>query len=246
MMEDNGKRSWVIPDTADESAVYTLAQQTFDAQTGALAAVDPEHLKFFDVDMQTLDALEGQTLRKIAQVKRETRPEFQAAKVQALGDEALAKVPEYERARVIILEKELARLRGQVPREPVLSELAQNTDMLRTVYVLSQLGSDVLNDPLALKVAYLNAADRGNVHVVTAIERDPMGRAERALTEEDLQRGKALRNLVASPELAQKISAYEGLVRRYEARFARMQRRLQGEGWSPGDQIAELAKGGAA
>jgi hypothetical protein len=78
-------------------------------------------------------------------------------------------------------------------------------------------------------------------HVAGAIERDPMGRAGRALSDQDRHRGRVARGLSASPDLQRRIDGYEGMVRRYRQRFGALRRHLEGEGWMPPDPLIQMA-----
>jgi hypothetical protein len=257
-MAENGSQPWVIADTTDESALHTLAQRTMDEQTGVLAAVKPEHAKFFDGHMADLDRLEADTLGEIARVKQKVRPEYQQAEVQQLGDQALANIPDYIRKHVVRLKGELAALQDSRPKPPKLSEVQANTHMMKTLYILNQLqGAPAVRldgqrepanlfDGLHLQVLFSEALEKEKVAVIQAILDDPLERHRDVLTPEQRERAQGVLGLDAWPELKAQIGAYAAMVRRYEDRFARMRRRFQGEGWSAGDALADIARGGAA
>jgi hypothetical protein len=180
-------------------------------------------------------------LAAISRLRQELRPEFVQPKIQAVAEEALKRLEPFEANRVSRLEGELGRLLGQVPKEPTLSPIEENSQVLRDLFVLTALGAELLADPLRLRIAYLDALQTGNLHVAGAIERDPMGRAGRALSDQDRHRGRVARGLSASPDLQRRIDGYEGMVRRYRQRFGALRRHLEGEGWMPPDPLIQMA-----
>jgi hypothetical protein len=238
-MDTNGESSTadvtLLPE--DPTALLSTLQRQADDVGQPFAAVDADHRKYYDGDMAQLDALESQTLAAISRLRQELRPEFVAPKIQALAEEALKRLEPFEDHRVSRLAVELQRLQGQIPQEPVLTEVQENTAVMRDLYVLNALGAEVLGDPLKLRLAYLSALEQKHVHILLAVERDPLARGRAVLSAEDLQRGRAVRGLTAHPELQARIDGYQRLIARYEARMGSLRRHLAAEGWQALDPL---------
>jgi hypothetical protein len=245
-MESNGgsltAEVTLLPEDATE--LVTALQRQADDIGQPFAAVDADHRKYYDGDMQQLDAIESQALAAISRLRQELRPEFVQPKIQAVAEEALQRLEPFEVNRVARLEAELGRLQAQVPTEAPLSEIAENTAVLRDLYVLNSLGAEVLNDPLKLRITYLQALEERNLHVLLAIERDPLNRSRQALRTEDVHRGRMLRGLTAAPHLQRKLDAYQAMIGRYRSRFRQLERHLQGEGWTGSDPLVLQAGAG--
>jgi hypothetical protein len=242
-MDTNGKSrpadvTWLPTDDAE---LVTAVQRQADDLGQPFAAVDADHRKYYDGDMQQLDEIESQTLATISRLRQELRPEFVQPKIQAVAEEALKRLEPFEANRLSRLETERQRLQSQVPTEVPLTEVAENTAVMRDLYILNALGSDLLSDPLRLRVVYLDAVAAGNLHMIRAIERDPLGRGRRALTDQDLRRGRIARGLSASPDLQRKLDAYEVMIQRYRGRMASLRRHLQAEGWVASDPLIDMA-----
>jgi hypothetical protein len=238
-MDTNGESTaadvTLLPE--DPTALLSTLQRQADDVGQPFAAVDADHRKYYDGDMAQLDALESQTLAAISRLRQELRPEFVQPKIQALAEEALKRLEPFETNRLSRLEGELQRLQREIPQEAVRSELAENTQTVRDLYVLSQIGAEVLGDPLQLRLAYLQAVEQRNIHVMLALERDPMDRSRQCLTDEDRRRGRIARGLSASPDLQRKIDGYETIIARYRSRFRQLQRHLAAEGWQALDPL---------
>jgi len=256
-MEGNGQGTIVLP--ADPTRWEAAFQQRVDEETQAFAAVAPEHTKYFASDLSQLDGIEDATLARIAQIKQRTQQAFQGEEIQKLVEKTLREeVAPYEQNRVSHLVAEVERLKAQAPKPPKLSEIEQHRQTSINLYILGQLerrtlavgpGRTVpadLNDPTAFSLLFETLIGNGEVAALDALLHDPMERPLRYLTPEQRERGQAVLGFGMPAELRERITGYELMVRRYRDRMAAMQRRFQTEGWSPGDPIAEMAKGGAS
>jgi hypothetical protein len=248
-MEGNG--IMVLP--TDPAQLDTVVRQHLDANTETLAAVAPEHRKYYASDLAALDTLEAETLGKFAVVKQQTLPQYQIEKVQALGDEALKAIEPYEVNRVARLEAEAARLKAQAPQAPRLSEIEEHRQTSLTLYRLEQLQGYPLaidrdhtrpanlNDPGHFSLLFETLMSDGQTKAVDALLNDALDRHLRFLTPEQRDRGNALLGLAASPELKQKIESYEAMIARYRTKINTMKRRFAEQGWAPPDPIAAAA-----
>jgi hypothetical protein len=233
----------LISPEADLGAVETQLQLARDGRVDTFALVAEKDKRWLADDLQLCDEVETTGLAAMAQVRQRLRPDFQADEIKRQGDAALQRLHNLEVNRLGDLERALARLREQLPKSRALSDVERNTQLQTTLYVLQQIGPDILNDPIALRKRYLDALDAGDLAVVVAIEQDPIAsRPRRALTPEELARGQQLQGLAASPELAATMRAYELLISRYRTRFATIRQRFTRAGWVEADPIAEAAR----
>jgi hypothetical protein len=205
------------------------------------AGVDPETVKIYQGFAQEIDNLEILAHAEVEQLRRETMPPYVDAKVHKRLSDAAVAIQTYTDKLTALDKGELAQLRAQIPTEPECSELQENTQTAKDLFVLQSLGAEVLNDLLKLRLVYLDALEANTVGVIMAIERDPMNRGIRALQPDDLARGRAVRGLTAAPEIARKIERLELLRRTHASRIATALTRLRRVGWRPPDALEEMA-----
>jgi hypothetical protein len=254
-MEENGQQGSAVVLPSDSTHWESVLQQRVDEGTQPFAAVKPQHQRWFAEDMQHLDEVEREALRQIAEVKRETMPAFQRAKVQDIGDQAVDRLALQEERRLARHMAEHALLVARVPKPPTPSD-ADRADYRYVLSVLQGLPLDLgggqtvptdVHDPGHALVLFRQALSDGDADVITALLYGPLKqRRLRMLTADDHRRAQALLGLAAHPDLQREIDGYAAMIQRYQQRYDRIKRRLQGEGWSPGDPVAEMAKGGAA
>jgi hypothetical protein len=249
-MDRNGG-AIILP--ADAARWEATLQQAQDAGGQTFAGVDQAHLQYVEGDLQQLDQIEAETLATIGRLQEEVKPEFVQPKVDAVVQEALARLTPFEAHRVARLESELARLQALRPKPAEVSEIEQHRQTSLTLYRLEQLrgypleierGRSVpadLNDPLHFSALFETLLSAGHTKALSALLDDALDRHLRFLTAEQRERGQASLGLALSPDLKRQIDGYAQLIQRYRGKFSGMKRRFAERGWTGEDPLQALA-----